>query len=205
MQEKLLTSGQAAEICQVSVPTVLNWINSGFLPSYKTAGRHNRISPLGLLRFLSGRDMFIPEQLYKLAGVEASEFESKDKRNRPVAIVADDDETVRFLLKEVLDSVNYMVVEVQDGLEACLQMGLLRPELLILDLLMPRMDGLQVLQTIHKQPEIENTRVIVISGNLNDEYRRELEILGIEHVLEKPIPITEFIRIAGLGREDSRR
>jgi len=204
MQEKLLTSGQVAEICQVSVPTVLNWINSSFLPSYKTAGGHNRISPLGLLRFLSERNMFIPDDLYEMANVEPGSIRSGDSGRKPVAIVADDDAVVRSLIREVLDSVNYMVVEVQDGLEACLQLGLLRPELLILDLLMPQMDGLQVVQTIRKQPELQDTRVIVISGNLTDEARSELESAGIEHILQKPVPITEFIRLAGLGREANR-
>ncbi len=204
MQEKLLTSGQVAEICQVSVPTVLNWINSSFLPSYKTAGGHNRISPLGLLRFLSERNMFIPDDLYEMANVEPGSIRSGESGRKPVAIVADDDAVVRSLIREVLDSVHYMVVEVKDGLEACLQLGLLRPELLILDLLMPQMDGLQVIQTIRKQPELQDTRVIVISGNLTDEARRELEAAGIEHILQKPVPITEFIRLAGLGREANR-
>jgi excisionase family DNA binding protein len=201
MQEKLLTSGQVAEICQVSVPTVLNWINSGFLPSYKTAGGHNRISPLGLLRFLTERSMFIPEDLYEMAGVDRGTYQSGNHRHKPVAIIADDDAIVRSLIREVLDSVNYVVVEVNDGLEACLQMGLLRPELLILDLFMPQMDGLQVVQTIRKQPELQTTRIIVISGHLDEDTRRELESAGIEHILEKPVPITEFIRLAGLGRE----
>jgi CheY-like chemotaxis protein len=201
MQEKLLTSGQVAEICQVSVPTVLNWINSSFLPSYKTAGGHNRISPLGLLRFLSERNMFIADELYEIAGVDPDSVQANGRPQKPVAIVADDDPTIRSLIRDVLDSVDYMVVEVQDGLEACLQMGLLRPDLLILDLLMPQMDGLQVLHTIRRQPELEKTRIIVISGNLTDEAREELEELGIEHVLQKPVPITEFIRLAGLGRE----
>lgn len=200
MQEKLLTSGQVAEICQVSVPTVLNWINSGFLPSYKTAGGHNRISPLGLLRFLSQRNMFIPDDLYELAGVQPEQFEAEGQHEKPVAIVADDDATIRSLIRDVLDSVNYMVVEVKDGLEACLQMGLLRPDLLILDLLMPEMDGLQVVQTIRRQEELNRTRIIVISGALTEEMRNELKEAGIEHVLQKPVPITEFIRLAGLGR-----
>ncbi|MBN1257610.1 MAG: response regulator [Planctomycetes bacterium] len=201
MQEKLLTSGKVAKLCQVSVPTVLNWINSGFLPSYKTAGGHNRISPLGLLRFLTENSMFIPSELYGLSGVEPEELTSEGNQKKSVAIVADDEEVVRDLLHEVLTGINYVVVDVQDGLEACLQMGLLRPELLILDLLMPRMDGLQVIQTIRKQPELNNTRIIVVSGHITDDARRALEDAGIKHIMEKPISISEFVRISRFAEE----
>lgn len=201
MKEKLLTSGQVAEICQVSVPTVLNWINTDLLPSYKTAGGHNRISPLGLLRFLSQRNMFVPNELFNLAGVNPEAFTSSDNSTKPVAIVADDDPSVRSLIKDVLETVNYVVVEVKDGLEACLQLGMLRPDLLILDILMPEMDGLQVIQTIKKQQELEKTRIIIISGALDDDLIGKLRSHNIEHILQKPVPITEFIRLAGITNE----
>ncbi|MHC4870921.1 MAG: response regulator [Planctomycetota bacterium] len=201
MKEKLLTSGHVAEICQVSVPTVLNWIKTDLLPSYKTAGGHNRISPLGLLRFLSQRNMFVPQELYNIAGVNADAFSSADDSTKPVAIVADDDESVRSLIRDVLETVNYIVVEVKDGLEACLQMGLLRPDLLILDILMPEMDGLQVINTIKKQKEFDTTNIIIVSGALDDQLISELKENNIKHIMQKPVPITEFIRIAGLGKD----
>lgn len=198
MKEKLLTSGQVAEICQVSVPTVLNWIHSDFLPSYKTAGGHNRISPFGLLRFLSNRKMYIPDELYGISGVEPGTFSETNAVEKPIAVVADDDRTVRMLMRDVLESVNYIVIEAEDGLQACLQVGLQRPQLLILDILMPQMDGVQVVQAIRQQAELARTRIIVITGALDTEISKKLHDLGVNQILEKPISITEFVRLAGI-------
>jgi len=143
--------------------------------------------------------MFVPEDLYQIVGVKPEEFNMKDSKQKPVAIVADDDQTLRSLLRDVLEGGDYMVVEVEDGLNACLQLGLLRPELLILDILMPEMDGLQVLQTIIKQPDLQSTKIIVVSGVIDDALRKQLQDLGVEHIMQKPVRIMEFVRVADIG------
>ncbi|MFH0911456.1 MAG: response regulator [Planctomycetota bacterium] len=195
-KEKLLTSGKAAKLCQVSVPSVLNWINLGLLPSFKTAGGHNRISPLSLLRFLSSRNMFIPDELYELAGITEDKFNKISGIERPVALVADDDEAICLLLRELLESIGFLVVDVQSGLESCIQMGLLRPHLLMLDILMPGMNGIQVLQTIRQQPELQKTKIVVISGALDEGLYQELQQIGVKHILQKPLPVSEILRLA---------
>ena len=80
-------------------------------------------------------------------------------------LIADDDELVRDILVEVLKkNANYLVDEAINGIETCIKLGVYKPDLLILDILMPEMDGLEVCRTITRSDEFSDLNVVITTG-----------------------------------------
>lgn len=110
-------------------------------------------------------------------------------------LVADDDGAVRQLIVEYLTAEGMDVVEADHGLGALLLVKRLRPRIVVLDLLMPRLDGLAALKRIRAfSPE---TAVIVITGSPNVELWRQASDLGAIAVLLKPFALRELRAIMG--------
>jgi CheY-like chemotaxis protein len=103
------------------------------------------------------------------------------------AVVADDDPEVRLLLAEYLDRLGYQVTEARDGLETLLQVKKVRPTLLILDLMMPRLGGIDALEHIRKHfPDVV---VVVLTGTPDDKLRGRAVSLGAAALLPKPLDL----------------
>jgi PAS domain S-box-containing protein len=108
-------------------------------------------------------------------------------------LIADDDELVREILMEILSkNRNYFVDEAFNGIEACIKMGTFQPDLLILDVLMPEMDGLEVCRTITRSEDLKKLKVIITTGYPDHPKVKELESLGFTHIYGKPFDLKEF-------------
>lgn len=103
------------------------------------------------------------------------------------AVVADDEPEVRDLLAEYLANRGYQVTEAQDGLEALLHVRDLRPTLLILDLMMPRLGGIDALGHIRRT--YPNVVVIVLTGTMDDALRGRAVGLDAAALLPKPLDL----------------
>src|SRR5437868_2985389 len=101
------------------------------------------------------------------------------------AVVADDEPKIRQLIAEYLAGQGYEVTEAQDGLETLLHVKNLRPGLLILDLMMPRLGGIDALGHIRRT--FPNTIVIVLTGTADDALRDRAIKLGAAAVVPKPL------------------
>lgn len=103
------------------------------------------------------------------------------------AVVADDDPEIRDLLTEYLAGRGFKVAQAPDGLEALRCVRITRPDLLILDLMMPRLGGVQALGHIrHDFPEVA---VIVLTGTADDALRGRVVALGAAALLSKPLDL----------------
>lgn len=168
--EHSLTTGQVAKACDVSQRTVINWINKGILKAYTLPGRGDRrVLPCDL-------EDFMREQGIRIG------LQSKTDRENQKILIVDDDPLMLKALSRSIRSKGYKVISAADGFEAGLQLEREHPELVILDLQMPRIDGFQVLKTIQ---QFASTRTIVISGanfTLLEKARKQ----GADAVLPKP-------------------
>ena len=108
-----------------------------------------------------------------------------------VILVADDEPAVALALEEYFRLRGYEVAKAFDGDQALEQVKIKRPALVVLDLRMPRMDGISVLQAIRS--DYPETRVLVMTGQA-DHYRKDLERLRPEKVLVKPVSLEELTR-----------
>jgi PAS domain S-box-containing protein len=115
---------------------------------------------------------------------------------KPVKVlIADDDEAFRNLLDQALMKAGkYSIEKVGNGTEAMIKMGAYRPDILILDLFMPEMNGLNVCQTIVREPSLSEMKVLIVTGNPESPEISDLKKIGFHRIFIKPIDIKEFVQ-----------
>ncbi|HCC46911.1 MAG TPA: hypothetical protein DEQ38_02150 [Elusimicrobia bacterium] len=175
--KKFLTTSEAAEICGVAHTTVIRWITDGKLKAHETPGGHRRIDREELLDFLHQFKIPVPQSL-------------ADSRYR--ILVVDDDREVLAMLGRVFSEYGETIElhTTASGMEALVLLGQSRYDLLILDVVMPEMDGMQVCSTIKTNPDISGIRIIVITGHQLSEEQEEYLKKNAEAVMYKPLQPT---------------
>jgi two-component system, OmpR family, response regulator MprA len=107
-------------------------------------------------------------------------------------LVVEDEPGLRELYKDVLSDEGYLVSEASDGVEGLEELERERPDLIVLDLMMPRMDGLEFCRRLRDLPQGASIPIIVVSANL-DLARREIEPAGNIACLAKPFDLSRFV------------
>lgn len=188
--DDILTVATASKYCKVSSKTIINWIEAGHIPAYKTVGGHRRIKKSDLEVFMRNQGIPVPED------------EQTDGRKK--ILVVDDDpiivETIVQALEE--DKYDYEVISASDGFEAGLQVNHFQPHLLILDIMMPDIKGYEVCKKIKFNEETKNTKIIVLSAYLDEEKFKIMKENGADVCFSKPLPLPqlkeEVARLLGL-------
>jgi len=109
-------------------------------------------------------------------------------------LVVDDDAAVRNLLRTAfLDAGNYEMDEASSGTGALIKLGSRPPDLLILDLFLPGVDGRELCRIIGERPELSGMKVIVITGHSDDPKVEEIRQMGFTHIYGKPLDVETFI------------
>ncbi len=114
------------------------------------------------------------------------------KRERPLIMVADDDPEIRKLLRIFLDDLDCDLIVVTDGAEALESVLVHRPDLVLLDVMMPELNGWQVCKYIKSKEELASTGIIMITaiGPVNNELTSPL--FGADDYLDKPFDFDEL-------------
>ena len=184
---KLLTTGQVAKLCGFSPSAVLQWINAGKLPAYSSPGGRHRVAPGDLLEFLDEHGMHIPLELRQQVA--------------PRILIVDDEATVRKTLKGMLDAAPFRaeVEEASSGAEGCIKVAAFKPNLLILDVRMPGVDGEDLCRYMRRSDEFADVKVLVVTGYADDDSISRMTDAGADAWLAKPVQMEEFIKlVAGL-------
>lgn len=113
--------------------------------------------------------------------------------NKPSILIVDDDESIRELFDDALSSCGYDIYHAYDGIDTVKAMKTLQPDLLVLDLKMPRMDGLAFLQ--HARAAGFTNPILVVSGLSAPEIADKVLALGGDHFCLKPVNIEKFLGI----------
>jgi len=177
MREKaVFTTFEAAKLCHVSPLSIINWVNASRLPAFRTPGGHRRIRREDLARFMRENGIPLPEEL-------------RDGSGRPRVLVVDDEAGIRDVIAESLTrrSVPYEVTTAADGFEAGRLVATFRPDVVLLDLRMPGLDGFQVCRTIKGDSETAATVVIAMTGYHTVETEARIVECGAVRCLSKPI------------------
>jgi excisionase family DNA binding protein len=180
------TTAEAAERLGVSARTVQLWTENGLLKAWKTDGGHRRITLESL------------ERLLATPGLNPSGARSPEAKARLRVLVVEDEPTLLMLYEMQLRRWA-MAPEFElakDGFEALLKIGTGQPHLLITDLMMPHMDGFEMLRKLRSLPDLADMEIVAVSG-LSPEAIAERGGLpsGIP-LLPKPIPFDELEQFA---------
>lgn len=172
----VITTWAAAAHCGVSVPTLKRWIRGGELAAFTTPGGHFRIDLDDFQRFLGAR------------GIAPYPVPVEPTR----IMIADDAPEVVDLLVAFLasDPRGFTVDTATDGYEALIKVGAFRPAVLVLDAVMPRLDGVEVCRRLRATPETQGVRILGLTG-YPEMIPRLLEA-GAHACLGKPVSLAEF-------------
>ena len=187
---EIFTVSQASKYCRVSPKTIINWIDAGYIKAYKTVGGHRRIKVEDLDEFMRKSGIPIPE-------------EPKGDQRKKILVVDDDKiivETIVQALEE--DEHGYEMISASDGFEAGLQINHFKPDLVILDIMMPDINGYEVCQKIKSNPSTKGTKIIVLSAYLDEEAFKQMKEYGADACFSKPLPLEqlkfEVVKLLGL-------
>lgn len=180
------TTREAAVILGVSLRTVQLWSEAGLLEVWKTTGGHRRISRDSVERLLARRPSS-PE-------VEAAAVDDSTLR---ILVVEDDPAVLRVCERQMARwPMKPLVVTAQNGYEALVRVGLMKPDLLVTDLHMPEMDGFQMLQQLRGMSELAQVTMVVVTGLDAEEVEARGGVPEGIPVLPKPIPFDRLRDIA---------
>lgn len=178
---KPLNVGLVAKICRVSKKTVLNWIYKDALKAFTTFGGHYRIWPGDLNEFLGRSGLDVP-------------FQYVDERKTTFLLV-DDDVAYSQLLKDAICQrfTNADVIVSDDGYEALILIGERKPNIVLLDLRMPKIDGYQVLELLRTRKKDNCMKVVVLSAYIDQPIRERLSKSVADEIWEKGEPIDHLL------------
>ena len=180
-QKTVFTTHEVSKLLQVNPRSVINWIEQDLLSSYRTPGGHRRIRRDDLLAFLRKHQIPIPPAL----------VEEKFR----VLIVEDEDDIVKILKTFYERQKLYEVSSASDGITALIEVGRQRPDLMVLDILIPGVDGLEVCRR-NKEDSTNRTTIIAVSGQ--PELESKVLQAGADCFLSKPLDMDRL-------RDESRR
>jgi excisionase family DNA binding protein len=177
--KELFTTGEAADICRVSQQTIIRCFDSGRLEGFRVPGsRFRRIPRNSLMKFM--RDNSIP-----MDGLESGK--------KKVLVVDDDAEIVDLLVEVLSRDGRFEVKTASSGYEAGIQTQRFRPDCILLDYMLPDVNGSVVCHIIRRNPEFENIKIIIVSGVIKQDEIDQLLKSGAQDFIKKPFDISDLI------------
>ena len=184
-ERRFFTTSAVARHCEVSNDGVLTWIKQGKLRSFATPGGHYRVSAEDFRSFLNHYD--IPFEEEALFGTTPEPT---------TVLIVDDDADVREIVRRRLHEFDatLRIEEACDGYDAGIQIGSLRPDLVILDIMMPRVDGFSLCRSIRGNPQTRGIKVLAITALPDEANIRRMYDAGADLCLVKPLDFRELSR-----------
>jgi len=117
-----------------------------------------------------------------------------EPRRVPLVMVVDDSVTMRKVTGRVLERNNFEVLTAKDGLDALERMAERVPDLMLLDIEMPRMDGYELATAMKAEPRLRDVPIVMITSRTGEKHRQRAFEIGVDRYLGKPYQETELMR-----------
>lgn len=178
-EKKVFTTGEAAKVCKVSQQTIIRCFDSGRLNGFRVPGsRFRRIPRDELIRFM--RDNEIP-----MAAIGS---------DRKRVLVVDDEPEILDLITELLVSDGrFEVCQASTGYDAGIETERFKPHLILLDYMLPDINGNIVCQRVRSSETMSDTRIMCVSGVVDPVEIEKLRNAGADDFLKKPFDLREMI------------
>ena len=175
----VFTTGEAAKICKVSQQTIIRCFDNGQLKGFRVPGSRFRRIPR--------------EALYKFMKDNGIPTDALESGKRKVLLVDDDVELVELMTKVLEEDGRFEVRVATTGFDAGMMVKEYRPDLIVLDVMLPDINGKEVCHRVRSDPTLEDVRIICISGMVEEDKIQELRLSGADDFLHKPFDIEELI------------
>jgi len=169
-----LTLGQAARFLGVAQSTIRKWSDQGRVPAFYTPGGHRRFRRGDLESFL------------------ARSGPGRQKAG-PSVLLVDDDERMRELVRIELEREGYYVQEAASADEGLASIETHKPELVLLDVMMPHVDGWEMLRKIQEQYGAGAIPVVMFSGQVDEDAQAQAATSGAQGFVGKPFDLQQLI------------
>jgi excisionase family DNA binding protein len=176
-----LTLGQAAKHLGVAQSTIRKWSDSGRVPAFYTPGGHRRYRRGDLDAFLA-----------QSGGTTAPAQRGANGGQRTILIV-DDDERLREFVRVNLEMEGYSVREAANAEEGLAALDEESPDLILLDVMMPQMDGWEMLRRVQERHGVGAIPVIMFSGKVDEEDLKGAAARGAHGFIGKPFNPQQLI------------
>ena len=175
----VFTTGEAAKICKVSQQTIIRCFDAGQLKGFRVPGSRFRRIP---------RDQLV--QFMRENGIPTDELISG---KRKLLIVDDDQDLVEVLVDVFERDGRFEVRSVNNGFDAGMMVKEYRPDLIVLDVMLPDINGKEGCQRVRSDKTMDDVRIICISGMVEEDKVGELEAAGADDFMHKPFEVEKLI------------
>lgn len=180
MGKDFYTTHEVSKFCDVYPTTVINWIKEGMLPAYTTPGGHRRIKRNDLLKLMKKNNMPIHDEL------------NKGEKNR--VLVIDDDPKILKMIKTIFSREEDLEVATADsGFQAGLAISNWLPDIILLDFLMPEMDGFEVCQRLKSDEKTKDIPIIAVTVLKDPKEIKKMQSVGITDYISKPFKSQDLL------------
>ncbi len=176
----VFTTGEAAKICKVSQQTIIRCFDNGSLKGFRVPGSRFRRIPR--------------EQLYSFMKENGIPTDALESGKRRLLIVDDDEELVELMVDVFARDGRFEIKTANNGFGAGMLVKDFRPDLVVLDVMLPDINGKEVCQRVRSDPNMKTVKIICISGMVEQDKIADLMAAGANDFMNKPFSIDKLLQ-----------
>lgn len=178
-EKDYLTTREVAKLLNVAVSTIQSWTDNGLLRAWTTAGGHRRIEKASVENMLHKQKIVSDKKPHK--------------KKISIVVVEDNEQELKLYEQQFqLWNLNANIYIRKEGYSGLLAVGKTSPDIIITDLLMPNMNGFEMIKAIKENPDLKDSLIIAISALTSDEIRTCGGLPSDVLVFSKPAPFNEL-------------
>lgn len=175
----VFTTGEAAKICKVSQQTIIRCFDNGSLKGFRVPGSRFRRIPR--------------EQLYAFMKENGIPTEALESGKRKILIVDDDEDLVDLMQDAFARDGRFDIKTANNGFGAGMLVKEFRPDLVVLDVMLPDINGKEVCQRVRNDPTMKTVKIICISGMVEQDKIADLRAAGADDFMNKPFAVDVLV------------
>ena len=175
----VFTTGEAAKICKVSQQTIIRCFDNGSLKGFRVPGSRFRRIPR--------------EQLYSFMKENGIPTDALESGKRKLLVVDDDEELVELMVDVFARDGRFEIKTANNGFGAGMLVKEFRPDLVILDVMLPDINGKEVCQRVRSDATMKSVKIICISGMVEQDKIADLRAAGADDFMNKPFSVYKLL------------
>ena len=175
----VFTTGEAAKICKVSQQTIIRCFDNGSLKGFRVPGSRFRRIPR--------------EQLFSFMKDNGIPTDALEDGKRKVLIVDDDVELVELMVDVFVRDGRFDYKTANNGFDAGMLVKEFRPDLVVLDVMLPDINGKEVCQRVRSDPTMSSVKIVCISGMVEQDKIADLRLAGADDFMNKPFAVDQLL------------